>query len=238
MNLKLTPGRFLAAAIVALSFWMTYGLIQAILAAGVTAIASWPAFRAFRARLPRGVGKHGAAAIFTVIIATFLIGPMALAGWALLGETHSLLNGLLAADGKSLALPSRLAASPVDSWFAAHRQPLAEPGAVQRLALHTDPGALLGWAQTLGQFTLRHALIVAFTILLLGFFYQEGTTLARELIGALRQAIGERAEHYVEVGTRAIRASVNSMLVVGLFDTVAMALGYSLVDTPRAWAWA
>lgn len=105
-------------------------------------------------------------------------------------------------------------------------------------AAHADPGALLAWARTLGQFTLRHALIVAFTILLLGFFYQDGATVSRELVGALRQAIGDRAERYVELGTRAVRAAVNSMLAVGVFDTAALALAYTLAGAPHALAWA
>jgi predicted PurR-regulated permease PerM len=79
---------------------------------------------------------------------------------------------------------------------------------------------------------------VAFTILLLAFFYQDGATVARELTSALRQAIGERAQRYVEVLTRAVRASVNSMLAVGLFDTFALALVYTLAGTPRPLVWA
>ena len=55
MNLKLTPGRLLAAAIVVLAFWVLHGFVQAVLAAGVIAIASWPLYLAFRARLPRNV---------------------------------------------------------------------------------------------------------------------------------------------------------------------------------------
>jgi predicted PurR-regulated permease PerM len=237
MNLQLTPGRLLAAAIVALSFWIVHGLVQAVLAAGLIAIASWPLYAAYRSRLPSGVGKSGGAAIFTFAITAFVLAPMVFAVWALLGQTHMLLQGLAAADGTGLALPSWLAAMPiVGPWLAARRQQLVLPGAVPMP--HADPGALLDWAQTLGQFTLRHVLIVAFTILLLGFFYQEGALLARELTGALRQAIGDRAQRYVAVVTRAVRASVNSMLAVGIFDTVAMALAYTLAGTPGAWAWA
>ena len=44
MNLKLTPGRLLAAAIVALSAWIVHDFIEALLAASVTAIASWPLY--------------------------------------------------------------------------------------------------------------------------------------------------------------------------------------------------
>jgi predicted PurR-regulated permease PerM len=106
------------------------------------------------------------------------------------------------------------------------------------LTKHADPGQLLGWAQSLGQFTFRHALTVGFTVLLLSFFYEEGGSLARELTGVLRRAIGDRAERYVEVGTRAVRASVNSILVVGLFDGFAAALAYAAAGVPRPLLWA
>jgi predicted PurR-regulated permease PerM len=230
MNLKLTPGRLLAAAIVVLAFWIVHGFIQALLAAGVTAIASWPLYLAFRARLPRKMGRSGGAVIFTVAITVFLLAPMVFACWALLGEAHTLLHGLALGDNKGL---------PLAAWLAARWQPqLAGPSALSTLTQHTDPGALLGWAQSLGQFTLRHVLTGGFTILLLGFLYQEGGALARELTGVLRQAIGDQAERYVHMGTRAVRSSVNSMLLVGLFDGFAAALAYVAAGAPHPLLWA
>ena len=238
MNLKLNPGRLLAAAIVVLAFWIVHGFTQALLAAGVIAIASWPLYVAFRGRLPRSVGQSSGAAIFTIAITVFLLAPMVFACGALLSEAHTVLHGLAAADNKGL--PDWLANSPVfGPWLAAqweHR--LLLPGALSRLTQHADPGALLGWAQSLGQFTFHHALTLSFTVLLLGFLYQEGGSLARELTAVLRQAIGDRAERYVDVGTRAVRSSVNSMLVVGVFDALATALAYAAAGAPRPLLWA
>ena len=238
MNLKLTPGRLLAAAIVVLAFWIVHGFTQALLAAGVIAIASWPLYVAFRARLPRSVGQSSGAAIFTVAITVFLLAPMVFACGALLSEAHALLHSLAAADNKGL--PDWLANTPVfGPWLAAQwEQRLALPGALSTLTQHADPGALLGWAQSLGQFTFHHALTLSFTVLLLGFLYQEGGSLARELTAVLRQAIGDRAERYVDVGTRAVRSSVNSMLVVGVFDALATALAYAAAGAPRPLLWA
>jgi predicted PurR-regulated permease PerM len=240
MNLKLTPGRLLAAALVVLTFWIVHGFIQALLAAGVTAIASWPLYLAFRARLPRNMGQSGGAVIFTVAMTVFLLAPMVFACCALLGEAHALLHNLAAADNKGLPLPNWLAGTPViGPWLAAPwQQQLGSSGALSTLQQHADPGALLGWAQSLGEFTFHHALTIAFTVLLLGFFYQQGESLARELTGVLRQAIGDRSERYVEVGTRALRASVSSMLVVGLFDGFATALAYAAAGAPRPLLWA
>lgn len=240
MNFELTPGRLLAAAIVVLSVWIVHGFIEAVLAACVTAIASWPLYAAFRARLPRGVGKGAGAAIFTGAITVFVLAPLVFACWALLVEAHSLLLGLAAADSRGLVVPEWLATTPVvGPWLAARWQgQLAQPGALRVLTQHADPAAVLGWAQSLGQFTARHALIVGFTILLLAFLYQEGASLGRELIGRLRGAVGDRAEHYVDVATRAVRASVNSMLAVAAFDSLATALAYAVIGAPHALLWA
>jgi predicted PurR-regulated permease PerM len=234
MNFKLTPGRLLAAAIAVLSVWIVHGFIEALLAACVTAIASWPLYAAFRARLPRGVGKSTGAAIFTGAITLFVLAPMVFACWALLSEAHALLLGLAAADSRELVAPEWLVNTPVvGPWLVA-----ARPGALLELTRHTDPTALLGWVQSLGQFTARQALIVGFAILLLAFLYQEGASLARELTRGLREAVGDRAERYVDVATRALRASVNSMLVVALFDGLATALAYAVAGAPRALLWA
>lgn len=240
MNLKLTPGRLLAAAIVVLSAWIVHGFVEALLAACVTAIASWPLYASFRARLPRSVGKSAGAAIFTGAITVFVLAPMVFACWALLSETHALLLGLAAADSRGLAVPEWLANAPVGGpWLAARWQSLlVRPGALLVLTQRADPSALLGWAQALGQFAARHALIMGFAILLLAFLYQEGASLGRELTRGLREAVGDRAERYVDVATRAVRASVNSMVVVALFDGLATALAYGIAGAPRALLWA
>ncbi|MDN8613653.1 AI-2E family transporter [Variovorax ginsengisoli] len=240
MNLKLTPGRLLAAAIVVLSVWIVHDFIEALLAACMTAIASWPLYAAFRSRLPSRVGNSASAAIFTGAITLLVLAPMLFACWALLSEAHALLLGLAAADSRGLGVPDWLANAPVmGPWLAARWQSqLPGPGALLMLTQRTDPSALLGWTQALGQFTARHALIVGFAILLLAFLYREGASLQLALGRWLREAVGDHAERYVDIATRAVRASVSSMLVVALFDGLAIALAYTIAGAPRALLWA
>jgi predicted PurR-regulated permease PerM len=114
---------------------------------------------------------------------------------------------------------------------------LAHPGALLALMQRTDPGALVGVAQSLGRFTARHVLIVGFTILLLGLLFQEGAGLASDVKRALQQAIGDPAQRYLDVATRGVRAAVSSMLVVGLFDGVVTACAYAVAGVPRALVW-
>ena len=240
MNFKLSPARILAAAIVVLSLWIVHAFIEALLAASVIAIASWPLYTRFMARLPPCMARRMAPALFTCALTVFVLAPMAFACWALWGEAHSLLRDLAAADSHGMAAPAWLADLPgIGPWLAARwRSEFSRPGALLVLKQHADPAALFGWARSFGQFTLRQVFIVGFTVLLLGFFFQEGAALARGFTRALQQAIGPRAERHVDVATRAVRASVCSMLAVGLFDGVAIGLAYAIADAPRALVWA
>ncbi|MES1162823.1 MAG: AI-2E family transporter, partial [Rhizobacter sp.] len=240
MNLQLSPGRLLASAILVLSVWVVHGFIEALLVACVTAIASWPLYAAFRARLPGSLGQRAGAAIFAGAITVFVVAPMAFAGWALASEAHALLMSLAATDSQRLAAPDWLANAPVvGSWVAERWQhQRTQPGGLLGLTQRTDPTTLLGWAHSLGQFTARHGLIVAFAILLLAFLYQQGEALGRELIRELRGAVGDRADRYVDIATRAVRASVNSMVIVALFDGLATALAFGIAGAPRALLWA
>jgi predicted PurR-regulated permease PerM len=240
MNFKPTAGQVLALALVALCGWVLHGFFEALIAAGVTAVASWPLYERFRARLPRWIGAGAAALLFTGAITFLVLAPLALAGAALLGEVHALLRGIAQADGRGMVLPQWLFDLPVLGPLlqARWQARLADPGALLALTQHADPSAVLGWARSLSEFTARQALIVAFAVLLLAFFYRHGATLARDLTRALGRAIGDRAGHYVGVATRAVRASAGSMLAVGAFDTVAIGLVCALAGAPRPLVWA
>lgn len=234
MSLKPTPRLVFAASIILLAGWIVHGFVDALLAAGVTALASWPLYERFRSHLPSRIGSGASSAMFTLAITALVLAPLVFAGAALFGEARLLLD-LALADSRGIPAPEWLASLPIaGTWLGEHWQ----SGALHALTQRTEPSTLLGWMQIVGQFTARQALIVAFAILLLGFFYQQGASLASEVTDALRRFIGNAAERYVEVATRAVRAAAASMLAVAVFDTVATGVAYSLAGAPRALVWA
>lgn len=236
MKAKLIAGWVHDGLIVVLSAWVLHSYGEAILAASVTAIASWPLYRQFRARMPRWMGRSAASLGFTCLMIVFVLAPLVIAFGALLTEARALLLSIAAADKAGIALPHGLENM---SWLAdLWASYLARPEALWLWMQRIDPTVLLSGAQSLGQFTFRHLFIIAFTILVLFFHYQEGERLAQEFLRALRRLIGERAEAYTELVTRALRASVNSMLVVGLFAGFATGLAYALVGVPHPVLWA
>lgn len=239
LNIKITPRWFYGALIIVLSVWILQSFLQALLAASVTAIASWPFYRRFTARLSSRIGHSATSLIFTCVMIVFVLAPLMFAFAALLTEANVLLLEIAAADKKGIAVPYWLENVPlVGRWIAGQwRSELAHAGALSVWAQRTDPAALLGWAHSIGQFMARHAFIIAFTILVLFFLYEEGEALAEDLRQLLRQRIGEQAEGYVDLATRAVRASVNSMLVVGLFDGFATGTAYAIAGVPHPAVW-
>jgi len=237
---RLPPGSLGAALIIALSLWILHGFLQALLAACVTAIASWPLYVRFGTRLASRMRQSSKALIFTLLMTVFVLAPLLFASGALLTEASALLAQIAVADRRGIAAPEWLQQVPmIGRWLAARWQvELAYPGALQAWTQRTDATALLALAESLGQFMARHAFIIAFTILLLFFLYREGHSLANNFRRLLRHSIGERADGYIDLATRAVRASVNSMLVVALFDGFATAVAYMIAGVPHPALWA
>jgi predicted PurR-regulated permease PerM len=240
MKGKVAAGWLFAALIIALSAWVLHSFLEAMVAACVTAIASWPLYRQFIARMPRRMSRSAASLIFTTAMAVFVLAPMTFALAALLAEAHALFLKLAAADQDGIAVPYWLQEIPAAGhWLAARwESELAHPGGLSVWLRRIDAAAFLTGAQSLGQFLTRHLMIILFTILVLFFLYQEGESLADAARRVLRHRIGDRAEGYVELATKALRASVNSMLVVGLFDGFACWVAYAITGVPHAALWA
>ena len=240
MKLKLTAGWLYGALVVLLAAWVLHGFLEPLLAACVIAIASWPLYERFAARLPRRVTRGGASLMFTFAITVFVLGPLIIAFFALLSESQALLRDIALADEKGLPVPPWLENVPLGGpWLAARWEShLARAGVFSAWADRAGLEAVMIWARSLGLFTLRHALIVVFTILLLFVVYRDGDSVAQQFRQLLRYRIGEQAEGYVDIGTRAVRASANSLVVVGLFDGFASWLAYLIagVDHPAVWA--
>ena len=236
MKSKLIAGWAYGALIVVLSAWILHSYLEALLAACVTAIASWPLYRRFTAYTSRWMGRSAASVVFTSLMVVFVLAPLVFALGALLTETYALLLGIASVDKTGVTLPHWLESIPwlADLW----ESHVASPGALRMWTQRIEPTLLLTGAQSIGQFMFRHLFIIAFAILVLFLLYQKGERLAEDLLLVLRHRIGERAEAYLELATRAVRASVNSMLVASIFAGLATGLAYAIVGVPHPVLWA
>ena len=240
MNVKLRASWLYTTLVIGLSVWVLQSFLLALLVACVTAVASWPLYRRFAVRLPQRLTRGAIPLMFTAFMAVFVLAPLTFAFGALVAESHALLLAISAADQQGLAAPHWLEKLPLaGSWLAAWWQSeVAHPGALLMWGQRIDPAALFAWAQSFGHFMGRHLFIIAFTILVLFFLYREGESIAGQLRRLLRDRLGEQAERSLDLATRALRASTNSMLVVALFDGVATAVVYALAGIPHVAVWA
>jgi predicted PurR-regulated permease PerM len=239
MTRKLTARSLCCASILAVAAWVLHSFVEALLAACVIVVASWPLYRSFAVRMPRGMAPATLSMIFTMLMALFVLAPLVFAFAALATEAHSAMLALALADRTGMRPPSWLADVPLAGhWLAARwTTTLAQPGALAQWAEHAEPVVFLSWAQSIGQFTLRHLFIVLFTTLLLSFLYEHGESLLAGLRRALEERIGRGANRYLDVAGDAVRASVNSMLLVGLFDGIASWAAYAIAGVPHAALW-
>jgi predicted PurR-regulated permease PerM len=240
IHIRLDTRWLYGALVIALCGWILHDFLQALLAACATAIASWPLYRRFTARLHGRKKRTAASLIFALSMTVFVLAPLAFAFGAMLIEAHALLLQIAVADQRGFPVPPWAENVPlIGPWLSARwASELAYPGALLTWVQRTDAAPLLGWAHTLGEFSARHAFIIVFTILVLVFLYQEGDSLVAQARSVLRQQIGERAERYADITVGAVRASVNSLLLVALFDGIAIWIAHSILGVPHAAVWA
>jgi len=231
----------LGALVVVLAVWILHSFLPALLVACVTAVATWPLYRRFAGLLQPRMSRGAISLAFTLVVSALVLAPLIFACSALLAKASALLLEIAAADEKGIGVPPWLQSVPLAGpWLAEHwRSELAQPGALWAwMQQHADAAAFVGWIESLGQFMGRQLVIIGFAILALFFLYQEGDSLARQVKRALLHLVGQRAEAYADVASRAVRASANSMLVVALFDGFAVGIAYAIAGVPQPATWA
>ena len=240
LKLNFKAGWFLALVVFLLSAWILRSFFEPLLWASVIAIATWPTYRRFAHQLPQRVHPNATPLAFTILVALFILGPMVFAFGALMAQAQRVIDQIAVADKTGLAAPAWLQNVPVvgdklaERW---HAQ-LEMPGGVSVSLQRADTSAVFGWVQTLGQFMAHHLFIVGFAVLLLFFLYRGGDSLAMRIDAFLSDRLGDGAKPYIELGIVALRATVNGMAIVALFDGVLTGITYAVAGVQNAVVWA
>ena len=228
-----------AALILLLSVWILRSFLEPLLWAAVIAIASWPIYRRFARSLPGWMASSVTPLLFTALVSVFVLGPIVFAFGALIAQAQRWVDQIALADKTGLAVPTWLEALPVVGARLAERWQalLGTPGGLSVWLQRADASAVLGWAETLGQFMAHHLFIISFTVLVLFFLYRRGDALPRHLGRLVQDRLGPRAQPYVDLAIVALRATVNGMVILGLFDGGLTGITYALCGVERAEVW-
>ena len=235
MNMMLAPAWFYRALIIILSVWILHSFLHALLAACVTAVASWPLYRRFAACLPSRIGRSATSLIFTCVMAVFVLAPLMFA----VGRCSPKLTRCSSTSRPRDQQRNRRSA--LAGERAAGRTvaggPLAEraraPGDAPAVGAADRPDCCCwagrnhwdsSWLAMRSSSHSRSCCCSSCTRKVNRWRRGSGECCA--------SASASGSNGYLDVATRAVRASVNSMLVVGLFD--GLATGGRIRDGRRA----
>jgi len=229
----------LISVVLLLCLWLLRSFLVPIAWAVIIALASWPLYRRFGEHLPRQLGSNGRALLFTMLVTVLVLGPFGFAFVAIGSQAQAWAHEIATAETRGVSPPDWLIAVPlagswmVDQWSAV----LGTPGGVTAWLQRADSAWLFGWAGSLGQFVLRHAMIITFTVLGLFFIYRGGEPLAGRITQLIHDKLGQRGDSYFWQATGTIRATVGGMVVVALVDGVLIGVAYAIAHAPSPQVW-
>jgi predicted PurR-regulated permease PerM len=231
--------RMAAVVVLGLSFWLIRSFMLPLIWAAVFAVANWPLYRRCAPHVPKAMRAHALPLAFSILIAVLVLGPIVFAFAILARQSQAWLTEISIMDKGGLLAPPWLRATPMvgtrlaDAWNNA----VGAPGGLSALLSRVEDSSLLHSLQSVGHLIAYHAFVVAITVVALVFFFRRGEELATALAHRIDEQFGRLGGKFVEVAVAALRATVQSMVLVGLIDGIAMSIIYAIlhIASPVAW---
>ena len=236
---SLSSRRIAAAVVLGLAFWLIRSFMIPLIWAAVFAIANWPLYRRLAQHVPEAMRAHVLPLAFSVLITFIVLGPIVFAFAILARQSQAWLTEISVMDKGGLSAPSWLRAAPLvgtrlaDAWNDA----AGAPGGLSALLGRVEDSSLLVSLQSVGHLIAYHAFVVAITVVALVFFFRRGEGLAKALSHRIDERFGRLGGKFVEVSVAALRATVQSMVLVGLIDGIAMGIFYATAHVPSPVVW-
>ena len=226
--------------ILGLTLWLIRSFIIPLVWAAIFAIANWPIYRRCAQHLPDSLRAQVLPLAFSILITFLVLGPVVFAFGVLGGQSQAWLSEISIMDRAGFVAPSWLGAIPIvgmrlaDTWNDA----LGAPGGLSALLSRVQNDSLLHSLQSAGHLIAYHAFVVSVTIVTLVLLLRQGEALAELLARRIDEQFGGLGAKYVGVAIAALRATVQSMVLVGLIDGIALGITYSAAHIPSPVAWA
>jgi len=224
-NLQRIARTALIIAVALAAVWMLWRFIPALAWACVLAIATWPLRQTLAGR---GMGRTGAAAVLTLVLAVVLVMPLIGLGIEGARDGGALMQWIHDVRQHGLGTPDWLAHVPVigeslASWWKTN---LAEPGAARSMFGHAETSGIISFTRTLGVEVASRLTILVFTLLALFFLYRDGPNLMGEAHVIADRLFGPPGGHLGQNAVAAVRATVNGLVLVGLGEGLLLGIAY------------
>ncbi len=223
-NRRITPWLGLCGLVV-LVFIVMRPFIGSLAWACILAYATWPLSEKLRGKC--GGRDSLAAGLSTLLAAITLLVPLLWLAWLAQQEITGVIAGLRTLLAYPPEIPKFLLDIPwFGEWLTQQRQHLlGDPQGVSEavkvwLRAHTDQVAML--AGGLGR-TLARLIVV---LVVLFFFYRDGSRIIHELSHVMARFIGQRMHDYLAATATTIRAVVYGILLTALIQGIVAGAGY------------
>lgn len=224
----------LTVSIIALTLFIIHKFLPSIVWASIIVIATYPLYTKWHQWF--GARDTLAALTFTLLLSLLFLIPLTWLVGILVKESQLFISFLQQINREGGAAPEVLKKIPlVGSEFIAYwDENIGQPGDLR--------GILSNWHLTLTPtghylkeigFNLAHRGVqIGFTILSLFFFYRDGDQLLGQVHHVGEYCLGSRWFRYADRLPKALRATVNGTIVVGIGVGVLMGICYALVGLP------
>jgi len=219
-----------------LGLWTLRVFLPAIGWALILAISLWPWRNRAVAFWPGGA-RLTWPALFTLTVALFFVLPLLMVAHAVALDGKFALQWAMDVRAHGLPAPDflpHLPAGPaIATWWQAH---LATPQAFGNLHI---PGAgtgrsPFGEGQHLLGLILHRVVLAVFLLLILFFLLRDGERVGDSLHNGCERLFGRAGGNVAMQALRAVRGTVNGLVVVGFGEAVLLGLVYFFCGTPHA----
>ena len=224
----------LTVGIVLLSIFIVHKFIPSMIWAAIIAIATYPLYIKWRKFFGRN--QNMASLLFTTLMGLLFLIPLSWLVGILIKESQLFINYLQQINKDGGAAPEFFKDFPfVGSYLITYwDEHIGKPGNIKDFLsnLHLTLTPASYYIKQIG-FNLAHrSFQVGFTLLTLFFFYRDGDKLMLQVHHIGEYCLGDRWFRYSDRLPRALRATVNGTIVVGIGVGVLMGICYALVEFP------
>ncbi|KTD06121.1 permease [Legionella gratiana] len=224
----------LTIGIIVLSLFIIHRFIPSMIWASIIVIATYPLYERWR----RFFGNKDdlSALLFTTLIGLLFLLPLSWLVGLLIKELQIFINFLQSLNEKGGVAPEFLKKFPwigndlVVYWDNNIGKPGMIKGLLSNIHLSLTPTSY--YVKQIGSNLAHRSVQVGFTLLSLFFFYRDGEQLIRQIYLVGENCLGKRWFRYADRLPRALRATVNGTIVVGLGVGFLMGVCYGLVGFP------
>ena len=224
----------LTVGIILLTLFIVHNFVTSMIWAAIIAIATYPLYKKWRDFFG---SKHNlSSSLFTILVALLFLLPLSWLIGILIKESQFFVNFLQEVNQNGGAAPAFFTNLPFFSnelikyWD----ENLGHPGNIKHLLsnLHLTLTPASYYIKQIGSDLAHRGFQVGFTLLTLFFFYRDGEKLLAQIHLVGEFCLEKRWFRYSDRLPRALRATVNGTIVVGIGVGVLMGICYALVDFP------